>query len=155
MVRLRATFSCMIFLLLWFVFAGVSFAQANNAIAQDDVKIAQIPDGGYSVTTTSYQAKIGADGNLHSFCINGVEFIDDHTAASMGVSFFVEQPIPLPQQHLDRNVLTATDGVYTAKYTFEAGYVIDEFNAIDAKRMQISISADFCLIARSGNTISA
>jgi cephalosporin-C deacetylase len=80
-------------------------------------------DGGYLVTTSCYQARIGNDGNLHSLRVNGVEFLDDQTASSLGASFFVDHPLLLSKISQRAQDLTATDGVYTIRYHFEEGYV--------------------------------
>jgi cephalosporin-C deacetylase len=105
------------------LYAGILAVRADVSAADGDVKIAVQDGGGYLVTTTSYQARINADGNLHSFLVNGVEFLDDHTPSSMGASFFVERPIALPTLKQREREITASDGTYTVRYQFDPGYL--------------------------------
>lgn len=80
------------------------------------VQITPLQDGGFAVVAPAYQAQIGADGNLHSISVNGVEFLDDHVANTPGASFVAEQPIALPAPTVQQSEIEATDGVYTVRY---------------------------------------
>ena len=96
---------------------------AEGAADPDVVQITPQDGGGYLVSSTSYQARIAADGNLHSLCINGIEFLDDHVAGSLGAAFFFEKPIELPTLTLKGLDITSTNSVYTIRYHFEPGYI--------------------------------
>ncbi|MHB9131372.1 MAG: acetylxylan esterase [Armatimonadota bacterium] len=76
----------------------------------------------YLIATPIYKARIGADGNVHSLRVKGIEFLDDRITGSAGASFFVEHPIALPTLTVEGRTITATNGVYTVKYTFEEGF---------------------------------
>jgi len=87
-----------------------------------DVKIIIQDGGGYLVTTPSYKATIGADGNLHSLLVNNLETLDDKVAGSAGISFFVDKSIPLPTMTAADLTITATDGTYNTRYDFDEGF---------------------------------
>lgn len=111
---------CLILIMLGLT--GGSWIPARAQTPPPEVKITAVPDAGYLVTTPVYLARIGADGNLHSLTLNGVEFLDDKIAGSAGASFFVERPIALPNVTADKYTITATNGVYLARYDFDEGF---------------------------------
>ncbi len=104
--------------LLLAIFFGMFTLTCRAEVVVTPVKDAT---GEFLVVTPSYKAHI-IDGNIHSLRVFGVEFLDDRVPGSAGASFFVDKPLPLPTCTANGNVLTATDGTYSARYEFSSGF---------------------------------
>ncbi len=67
----------------------------------------------------TYQAVIGADGNLHSLRVGEAEMLDDSVAISLGAFFYADGPRKLSTiTLLNPTTVEATDGTYRAQYRF-------------------------------------
>ena len=114
----------LVFSLLIVIFLGMA---AMSCRAQITITPVQETTGEYLVVTPIYKAHI-IDGNIHSLRVYGVEFLDDRVPGSAGASFFADKPVPLPTVTANSNVLTATDGTYTARYEFTTGFITIALN---------------------------
>lgn len=111
--------------LLSLLLIAVGWACADEVTTDTALNIIAQQEGGFLITTSSYQARLGSDGNLHSIQVHGVELLDDHTASSLGASFYAEHPVLLPTQRrqMNQREIMATDGVFTVMYSFFEGYI--------------------------------
>ena len=117
------------------------------------------PDGSFAVAASSYQAIIGADGNLHSLRVGETEMLDDKTAISLGCFFYADGPRRLTQ--LQRRggpaALRATDGTYAVRYRFaEDGIGLTLENAADKPVPYfVVLSSAITVAARPGTSEAA
>jgi cephalosporin-C deacetylase len=111
------------------VFLAGGNGMAGGGAAGHGVSVTAREEGGYVAAAPGYRAEVGADGNLHSFRVGGVEMLDGRTAASLGgVSlggfFYANGPRTLATMSLvGGSLVEATDGTYTARYRFLADEV--------------------------------
>lgn len=84
------------------------------------VTVSARPEGGYEAIAHGYRAVIGADGNLHSFQVDGVEMIDDRVGISLGAFYYTDAPKELPTVSRNGAIeVAATDGARVARYFFD------------------------------------
>jgi cephalosporin-C deacetylase-like acetyl esterase len=114
---------CLVIGLLLLLCTALSLPTLAVPPPEEEVTITAIEGGGYQIVAATYRARIGADGNLHSLQVNGVEFLDDRITGSAGASFFVTNPVTLSTMTLQDNTITATDGVFTVRYEFYDGFI--------------------------------
>ncbi len=108
------------YLFLLFLILPISLFAAD--IPGPDVKITA-QNGIYNIVTPYYTAVVGTDGNLHSFKIKDVEFIDT-TSEKLGLaSFFDRAPVFLTDIKTEDFSITASSEYYRVKYIFNEGFL--------------------------------
>ncbi len=99
-------------------------SRVGRRVAPPPLSILPQEDGSFQVQTPSYKALIGADGNLHSISVAEEELLDDQVAISLGSFFYADGPRKFTSvTHPEKNVISATDGSYSARYRFSANNV--------------------------------
>ena len=89
------------------------------------------PDGGFLVDAPGYRARVGADGNLHSFQIGDTELLDDRVAISLGAFLFAEAPIKLDTVTQRASTLVQAE---TKEYLVQYRFLRQEIRIVLANR---------------------
>jgi cephalosporin-C deacetylase len=123
-------------LVLSFVLLGTSLCLAETAKENGELTLQLASDGGLEITSPSYRARIGADGNFHSLRVGDTEMLDDKVSFSVGAFFCAGGPKRLGKITLivppsignapapaNVRAVRATDGVYTTDYLFLPGEI--------------------------------
>lgn len=73
---------------LRFLSAALLYAGLMTSLAAaQDVRVSKAADGGFSVSSPNYKARVGADGNLHSLSTGDVEFLSNGQRGLVGAGF--------------------------------------------------------------------